>query len=97
MLRVGSLVLDPDLQVARVGERSVKLTRREFDLLECLARAPQHTFTRAELAQNVWGTAVAQTGRTMDSHLFRLRRKLAEAGVPEQLQCIRGVGFRLSR
>ena len=97
VLHVGSLVLDPDLQVARVGERSVKLTRREFDLLQCLARAPQRTFSRAELAEHVWGTAIAQTGRTMDSHLFRIRRKLAEAGAPEQLQCIRGVGFRLSR
>ena len=98
-LRVGSMILDADLRAVRVGnEPSVGLTRREFDLLQCLARAPQRTFTKVELAQAVWGSEVmARNSRTVDSHVSRVRSKLAAAGVPEHVQTVRGVGYRLSR
>lgn len=98
-LRVGSLIIDADLRAVRVGdEQPVDLTRREFDLLQCLARAPQRTFTKAELARAVWGSDVmAYNSRTVDSHIGRVRNKLAAAGAPERVQTIRGVGFRLTR
>jgi DNA-binding response OmpR family regulator len=97
-LRVGSLILDADQRAVRVGDRSVSLTRREFDLLQCLARAPQRTFTKAELARSVWGSDVmARNSRTVDSHVARVRAKLAAAGAPQRVQTVRGVGFRLDR
>jgi DNA-binding response OmpR family regulator len=98
VLRVGSLIVDGDARAARVGERSVRLTRLEFGLLSCLAAAPQHTFTKTELARAVWGSEVmARSSRTVDSHVLRVRRKLAEAGATHQVEAIRGVGYRLSR
>lgn len=98
VLRIGNLIIDADLRAVRVDERSVNLTRREFDLLQCLAKAPQRTHTKAELARAVWGSEViAQTSRTVDSHIARVRSKLTAAGAPERVQTIRGVGFRLSR
>jgi DNA-binding response OmpR family regulator len=98
VLRVGSLVIDGDAHTARVGERSVSLTRLEFGLLRSLAEAPQHTFTKTELARAVWGSEVmARSSRTVDSHVLRVRRKLAEAGATQQVEAIRGVGYRLSR
>lgn len=97
-LRVGSLIVDADQRAARVGDRSVSLTRREFDLLQCLARAPQRTFTKDELARTVWGSELmARNSRTIDSHVSRVRIKLAAAGVTERVQTVRGVGYRLER
>jgi DNA-binding response OmpR family regulator len=98
VLRVGSLIVDGDARTARVGEQSVSLTRLEFGLLKCLAAAPQHTFTKAELAREVWGSEVmARSSRTVDSHVMRVRRKLVDAGATHQVEAIRGVGYRLSR
>ena len=98
VLRVGSLIIDGDAHTARVGEQSVGLTRLEYGLLRCLAAAPQHTFTKAELARAVWGSEVmARSSRTVDSHVMRVRRKLAETGASHQVEAIRGVGYRLSR
>jgi len=97
-LRVGSLILDADQRAVRVGERSVALTPREFDLLQCLARAPGRTFTKAELGREVWGSEImARNSRTVDSHVSRVRGKLAAAGDPQRVQTVRGVGFRLER
>jgi len=98
VLRVGSLIVDGDAHTVRVGERSVSLTRLEFGLLRCLAAAPQHTFTKTELAGEVWGSEVmARSSRTVDSHVMRVRRKLAEAGATHHVEAIRGVGYRLTR
>jgi DNA-binding response OmpR family regulator len=98
VLRVGSLIIDADARAVRVGDRSVGLAPREFGLLQCLARMPQRTFTKDELALAVWGSEVmARNSRTVDSHIARVRGKLAQAGAPERVQTVRGVGFRLSR
>lgn len=98
VLRVGSLLVDADARTTSVGEQSVSLSRLEFDLLRCLASSPNRTFTRAELAREVWGSEVmGHRSRTVDSHVGRVRRKLYEAGAGDQIQTVRGVGFRLSR
>jgi DNA-binding response OmpR family regulator len=98
VLQVGSLRLDTDARTAHVADRAVSLTRLEFDLLACLASSPQRTFTKTELAQEVWGSAVMATNsRTLDSHVGRVRHKLGEVGARDQVQTVRGVGFRLSR
>jgi DNA-binding response OmpR family regulator len=97
-LRVGRLLVDIDQHSAAVGDRSVKLTRVEFDLLHCLARSPQRTFSKAELGREVWGSEVmGRSSRTVDSHVSRLRHKLAQTGADGQLESVRGVGIRLSR
>jgi DNA-binding response OmpR family regulator len=68
------------------------LTRREFDLLLCLADNPRRAFTRAQLLGQVWDTQY--TGqRSVDVHVTRLRNKIG-VGVP-LVSTVRGVGYRL--
>jgi DNA-binding response OmpR family regulator len=71
------------------------LTRTELDLLAALASAPGRVFSRGQLVERVWG-GHALTERTVDSHVKLLRRKLGEAGAPELVLAVRGVGFKLS-
>jgi len=99
MLRIGSLTVDCDARVAEIDDRAVKLSRLEFDLLQTLAGQPHKTFTRAELTRQVWGydPQAAGLSRTVDSHAYRLRHKLDQAGAEPLVQNVRGVGWRLTR
>jgi len=74
------------------GSEEISLTRREFDLLVCLADNPCQVFTRAQLLAQVWGNGY--TGqRSVDVHVLRLRAKLGmDAPV---VMTLRGVGYRL--
>jgi DNA-binding response OmpR family regulator len=98
LMRVGQIILDAEGRKVRVGDRPVKLSRLEFDLLLCLAKSATKTLTKAELAREVWGNEVmARSSRTVDSHISRVRRKLNDAGADQALQAVRGVGYRLER
>jgi DNA-binding response OmpR family regulator len=99
VVRVGSLTVDGDARTAEIDSRAVKLTRLEFDLLHTLASQPRKTFTRAELTREVWGydPVAAGPSRTLDSHAYRLRQKLEQAGAEPMVQTVRGVGWRLTR
>ena len=99
VVRVGSLTVDCDARTAEIGNRPVKLTRLEFDLLQTLASQPRKTFTRAEVTREVWGYDPRATGpsRTVDSHAYRLRQKLEHAGAESMVQTVRGVGWRLTQ
>src|SRR3954466_10159726 len=54
-LRVGDLLIDPGRRQVRRGEREVELTRREFELLEELARHAGMVLSRPQLLERVWG------------------------------------------
>ena len=92
-IHVGDLKVDPRRREAFVGDRSLDLRAREFDLLAALARDPGVVLTRDALLENVWGTDFPGETRTVDVHVAELRKKLGSDG--PQLETIRGVGYRL--
>ncbi len=96
IMRVGSLEVDADARTASIDGTPVTLTRTEFDLLQTMARHPHKVFTRDELAKELWSTEF-YAGRTVDSHAYRLRSKLAAAGAEPLVQNVRAIGFRLTR
>ena len=76
------------------GESS--LTRREMDLLECLARHPGEVVSRDVLLRDAWGLSYGGTTRTLDQHVAQLRKKLAEAGTDaDTIETVHAVGYRL--
>jgi two-component system phosphate regulon response regulator PhoB len=94
ILRHGPLELDPARHRCRVGEREVALTAKEFDLLRALMGRPGRVLTRDRLLDEVWGSDITVTARTIDTHLKRLREKLGEAG--DLVETVRGVGYRFA-
>ncbi len=98
IMRVGALLIDMDAHtaIAEVNHQrnNLDLTRTEFRLLAHMAQWPNRVFERGELVDACLpeGDAV---DRTVDSHISKLRRKLHEAGVDNQLIGVRGVGYRL--
>jgi DNA-binding response OmpR family regulator len=96
-LQVGPLHIDVAAHTVDVDDgTAVALTRREFELLRRLAGDPSRVFAKEELVHAVWGRRDAVSPRTIDSHVCRLREKLAAAGADGQLQNSWGVGYRLA-
>jgi two-component system response regulator RegX3 len=95
-VRLGDLVVDPAARRTWVGGREVDLTRREFDLLERLARDAGRVVTREDLMADVWDENWFGSTKTLDVHVGTLRRKLADdPAAPRLLHTVRGVGFAL--
>jgi len=94
--RVGALSVDHRTREVRVGEQAVALAAKEYELLRALIGDPARVFTRKELLREVWGLNAQSRTRTLDSHVFRLRKKLAVAGPDRRLVItVWGVGYRL--
>ncbi len=73
---------------------NVKLTRKEFALLEHLIKNLGRVATRQQLLDNVWGYSYFGDTRTLDVHIRRLRQKMADCG--ESIETVVGVGYRFT-
>jgi DNA-binding response OmpR family regulator len=88
----GAIRLDPAPRTAIRDGFLLHLSRLEYDLLLFLASHPHQVFSRGQLLAQVWGHSHA-TGRTVDVHVSRLRRKL---GDQELITTVYGLGYRLA-
>jgi DNA-binding response OmpR family regulator len=75
-------------------DRNVKLTRKEFALLEHLIQNSGRVASRQQLLDNVWGYSYFGDTRTLDVHIRRLRQKLDECG--DCIETVVGVGYRFT-
>ncbi|MEV7737943.1 MULTISPECIES: response regulator transcription factor [Streptomyces] len=75
-------------------DRLVPLTRKEFDLLFLLASQPEDVMSRRQLLDAVWRDTWSGSGRTLDSHVSSIRRKL---GSRDWITAVRGAGFMFGR
>jgi two-component system, OmpR family, response regulator ChvI len=94
----GLLRLDLDRYQAYLGGTAVALTVTEFTLLHALVLHPGHVKTRAQLIAEAYPNDAYVSDRTIDSHVKRLRRKLAEvdpgfAGIAG-IETVYGLGYR---
>jgi DNA-binding response OmpR family regulator len=83
-----------DMRVLCDGE-NVKLTRKEFALLEYLIKNTGRVATRQQLLDNVWGYSYFGDTRTLDVHIRRLRQKMDECGA--SIETVVGVGYRFNK
>ncbi|HEX9696063.1 MAG TPA: response regulator transcription factor [Actinomycetota bacterium] len=91
-LTLGPVRVDVSRRIARVAERAVELTPKEFDLLTFLIRNRGIVFGRDRLLERVWGYERAVDTRTVDSHVRSLRAKLGEEA--QIVKTLRGVGYK---
>lgn len=94
-LRIGGLVIRPQLrQVERDGVL-LDLTAKEFDLLRFLAEHPRQVFSRQQLLDQVWDIGYYGDPSTVTVHICRLREKLeVDATRPHHLRTVWGVGYK---
>jgi two-component system, OmpR family, response regulator MprA len=93
VLRLADLSLDPVSRDVTRGERSLRLTRTEFALLELLLRHPRQVLTRERILDDVWGYDFATSANSLEVYIGYLRRKTEAAGEPRLIHTVRGVGY----
>ncbi|HKR37636.1 MAG TPA: response regulator transcription factor [Steroidobacteraceae bacterium] len=95
-MRFGDVEVDPVARRVRKAGIEVALRPKEYDLLLELLRHRGEARSRLDLMQTVWGYSSAVITRTVDTHMFELRRKLeADAARPRHITTVRGIGYRL--
>jgi two-component system response regulator AdeR len=99
MLSVGAIDIDIDARIVTCrdgdgGGKRLNLTPTEFEILAHMARYPRRAFSRAELLDAAAPDSDA-FDRVVDSHLSKLRQKLAVAGCADMIEPVRGIGYRL--
>jgi len=92
VLVTDGLSLDLRTRRAKVGERTVDLTAREFVLLELFLRHPGQVLAREQILSHVWGYDFDPGSNIVDVYVRALRRKLGA----ERIGTVRGMGYRLS-
>ncbi len=94
-ITLGALSLDPQRYLARLGGKPVALTVTEFLMLQALVRNPGHVKTRSQLMEQGYAHDAYVSDRTIDSHIKRLRRKLAEIDPAfDGVETVYGLGYR---
>ncbi len=96
-VHAGEVEIRADQFQAFVGEQSVDLTRKEFELIELLASAQGRVLEREEIYQRVWGYAMARGDRSVDVFVRKLRQKLEKASPQwRYIHTHFGVGYRFA-
>lgn len=94
--RVGEIIVRPDLYQAYVGEQSIELTAREFEILHLLSQSDR-VLRREEIYERVWGYAMAHGDRSVDVFVRKLRQKLRAASPGwSYIHTHFGVGYRFA-
>jgi DNA-binding response OmpR family regulator len=86
------LTADFDAVAVTVDGQSIRLTRREFELLRYLVQNKNRVVSRDRLLERVWGYDRLVETRSVDVHVGRLRGKLRDAG--RQIETVVGLGYR---
>jgi DNA-binding response OmpR family regulator len=90
---VSDLRIDSARRRVSRGERTIELTRREFDLLDTLGRNAGIVLSRERLLELVWGYDFEVNTNVVDVFVGYLRRKLEGEGEPRLIHTVRGIGF----
>lgn len=95
ILQAGDLTLDPATRrVTRAGQH-VELTAKEFALLELLMRRRGDVLSRTHILEHVWDFAYDPSSNVVDQYIGSLRRKLDRPFGRDDVQTVRGAGYRL--
>jgi two-component system alkaline phosphatase synthesis response regulator PhoP len=90
MIQSGNLRIDLEKYQVYLGEESLEMPRKEFELLQLLASKPGKVFSRDSIMDRVWGTEVVVGGRTIDVHIRKIREKIGD----DRIKTIKGVGYK---
>lgn len=95
-IEIGELKIDTDTRQVWVGEREVRLTPKEFDILELLARHKGIVLSIRKIYENVWKEEFFRSDNTVTVHITKIREKIeAEPKAPIYIKTIWGAGYKI--
>ncbi|MDN9012579.1 response regulator transcription factor [Brevibacillus laterosporus] len=95
MVEQKGLCLYPERLEVKLQEESSLLTKKEAILLEALLTAYPRVSSRAKLLDKLWDDQAFVDDNTLSVNITRLRKKLAELGIEDAIETVRGAGYRL--
>ncbi len=95
-LRAGDLVMDLRAHTARRGNSPLELSATEWKLLEYLMRHPGQSLTRGQILDYVWSFESDVQPTLVDVYISYLRAKLRRPDLPDLVETVRGIGYRLT-
>lgn len=97
IIRIGDISIDANSQTVTKGDKIVKLTRKEFALIEFLAKNPDKTLSRSEIMDHVWSAEIDPFSNTVEAHIRTLRQKLGKREGHEIIKNISGRGYTIGK
>ncbi|HSS35815.1 MAG TPA: winged helix-turn-helix domain-containing protein, partial [Patescibacteria group bacterium] len=95
ILAVGDVTIGPATHDVQVRGRQVRLTAKEFALLEVLARHPGQIFAQDRLIDALWDADFAAGSNVVEVYIHSLRRKIDGGRRDGLIETVRGAGYRL--
>lgn len=95
IIQVGKLVIDRRSFEVAIGENTLILPLKEFELLALLASRPHQVFTRSYIMEQVWGYDYDGDEQTLNTHVKRIRERLNRYDTAVEITTVRGVGYKL--
>jgi len=96
ILEIGGIRIDSETHRISVSGNKLELGPTEYNLLHFFMTHPERVYNRSQLLDHVWGGDVYIEERTVDVHIRRLRKALAEHQSEHLVQTVRGSGYRFS-
>ncbi len=93
-IEAAGLTLDPSQRAVYRGAEEIKLTKREFALLELLMRRTNKVVSRRQLIEAGWGLSAEPTQNSLEFHIHSLRSKIDRAGDQGLILTVRALGYR---
>ncbi len=94
-IKVDDLVLSPDRHEVKRGDKVIRLTNREFSLLQCLMRHPSRVLSRTFILEQVWGYHYDTLTNVVDVYVRYLRKKIDQGSSKKLIQTVRDVGYKI--
>lgn len=96
LLKVGDLVLDPQLKRVTGGGSEINLLPKEFALMEFFMRHADQAFSGEALLSRVWSSESEASMNTVKTYIYMLRKKLTSHGYSNLIQTAHGYGYKLA-
>ncbi|WP_107950661.1 response regulator transcription factor [Lysinibacillus parviboronicapiens] len=94
-VQVGKLIIDRRSFEVGIGENTLILPLKEFELLALLASRPNQVFARSMIMEQVWGYDYDGDEQTLNTHVKRVRERLYRYDTDVEIKTVRGVGYKL--
>ncbi|WPC43236.1 response regulator transcription factor [Clostridium sp. JS66] len=96
IIEIDDLTINVSTHEVKVGEKLVNLTRREFDILELLAKNRGIVFSTEKIYERVWNEEFYQSDNTVMVHIRKIREKIEEnSRKPKYIKTVWGVGYKI--
>jgi len=89
-ITINDLTIDIENFVVLKKNKTIILSKKEFELLCCLSQNPTRTFRRKELIEQIWGSEVSEISKTLEVHISRIREKIGD----DYIDTVKKIGYK---